>query len=105
MPVPPVNHGNGFTGPLCELVAEAPDRRCGCGCRTPPGTAATAQRRERAGAVAKTPDSCASQWALCSPALRCNFVADWAVRGADDRILELSCGDVKFLVSGATRLS
>ena len=43
--------------------------------------------------------------AFFTPVLLCDYVVDWAVRSADDRVLEPSCGDAEFLVAAARRLS
>lgn len=42
--------------------------------------------------------------AFFTPELIAKFIADWAVRGANDRVLEPSCGDAVFLVHAARRL-
>ena len=52
-----------------------------------------------------TPQLRKARGAFFTPALLCDYVVDWAVRSADDRILEPSCGDAEFLVSAAARLS
>ena len=52
-----------------------------------------------------TPKLRKARGAFFTPALLCDYVVDWAVRSAGDRILEPSCGDAEFLVSAAARLS
>ena len=43
--------------------------------------------------------------AFFTPALLCDYVVDWAIRSANDQVLEPSCGDAEFLVAAAKRLS
>lgn len=42
--------------------------------------------------------------AFFTPAPLCKYVADWAVRTADDTILEPSCGEAAFLLAAGERL-
>lgn len=42
--------------------------------------------------------------AFFTPEQICSFIAAWAVRSADDRVLEPSCGEAAFLSAVATRL-
>ncbi len=42
--------------------------------------------------------------AFFTPAALCAYVADWAVRGADDHVLEPSCGEAAFLLAAGARL-
>jgi len=42
--------------------------------------------------------------AFYTPKQLCEYLAQWAIRSADDRILEPSCGEAAFLVSAARRL-
>ena len=42
--------------------------------------------------------------AFFTPQLVAQFVVDWAVRSANDRVLEPSCGEAAFLVEAARRL-
>lgn len=42
--------------------------------------------------------------AFFTPAPLCKYVADWAVRAADNSVLEPSCGEAAFLLAAAERL-
>ena len=42
--------------------------------------------------------------AFFTPAALCTYVAEWAVRAANDRILEPSCGEAAFLLAAGERL-
>nr|WP_216852767.1 N-6 DNA methylase [Phytoactinopolyspora halotolerans] len=43
--------------------------------------------------------------AFFTPSALCDYVVDWAIRSADDLVLEPSCGEAAFLVSAAQRLA
>ena len=43
--------------------------------------------------------------AFFTPSALCDYVAAWAIRTADDQILEPSCGEAAFLLSAGERLS
>nr|WP_205857590.1 N-6 DNA methylase [Phytoactinopolyspora endophytica] len=43
--------------------------------------------------------------AFFTPPALCDYVVDWAVRSADDVVLEPSCGEAAFLLSAAERLA
>jgi adenine-specific DNA-methyltransferase len=51
-----------------------------------------------------TPHLRKARGAYFTPPALARFMTDWAVRGADDRLLEPSCGDAEFLVHAVTRL-
>ena len=42
--------------------------------------------------------------AFFTPPVLCNFLAEWAVREASDRVLEPSCGEAAFLLAAGERL-
>ena len=52
-----------------------------------------------------TPRLRKARGAFFTPALLCEYVVNWAIRSADDQVLEPSCGDAEFLVAAAKRLS
>src|SRR6476620_10253736 len=43
--------------------------------------------------------------AFFTPPLLCRYIAAWAIRSAEDRVLEPSCGDAEFLVAAGHRLN
>lgn len=43
--------------------------------------------------------------AFFTPPELCRFVAEWAIRSADDVVLEPSCGDAEFLLAAGARLN
>ena len=43
--------------------------------------------------------------AFFTPALLCEYVVNWAIRSADDQVLEPSCGDPESLIAAAEPLS
>lgn len=43
--------------------------------------------------------------AFFTPPQICRFVAEWAIRSADDVVLEPSCGDAEFLLAAGARLA
>lgn len=53
--------------------------------------------------TADTPARRKSRGAFFTPKEICDFMVAWAVRSADDRVLEPSCGDAEFLLSAADR--
>lgn len=42
--------------------------------------------------------------AFFTPDILCRYVADWAIRSADDDVLEPSCGEAAFLLAASERL-
>lgn len=53
--------------------------------------------------MADTPALRKARGAFFTPPELSRFVADWAVRSADDRVLEPSCGEAEFLVAAGAR--
>lgn len=54
--------------------------------------------------MADTAEARKLRGAFFTPPELCRFVAEWAIRAADDVVLEPSCGDAEFLLSASARL-
>lgn len=57
--------------------------------------------------VAEATDTAAkrkSRGAFFTPEAVCDFIADWAIRTQDDRVLEPSCGEAAFMLAATRRL-
>jgi adenine-specific DNA methylase len=46
-----------------------------------------------------------SRGAFFTPELVCDFIAEWAIRGPNDRVLEPSCGEAAFMLGAAEKLA
>ena len=58
-------------------------------------------------ALAQQPDTAElrkSRGAFFTPALVCDFIANWAIRTPGDRVLEPSCGEAAFMLAASRRL-
>src|SRR5690554_2145622 len=51
-----------------------------------------------------TPEVRKARGAFFTPEPIARFIAEWAIRSSDERVLEPSCGDAEFLEHAVTRL-
>lgn len=61
--------------------------------------------RTNLAAVPDTPEIRKARGAFFTPEPIASFVVDWAIRSADDSVLEPSCGEAAFLTHAVTRLA